>query len=73
VHSKLETEVELKLLARDGGLLDDIWSRDNLWGWRVVGRGHQRQRNVYYDTPDGALKAQGASLRWRSQAALPAV
>jgi inorganic triphosphatase YgiF len=67
-HTKLETEVELKLLARDRGLLDDLWGRDYLWGWRVVGRGHERQRNVYYDTPDGALQAQGASLRWRSQA-----
>jgi inorganic triphosphatase YgiF len=67
VGTKHQNEIELKLIALDGALLDELWSGESIWDWWVVGRGHERQRNVYYDTPDGALKARGASLRWRSR------
>ena len=67
VSTETQDELELKLLALDEVLLDELWIRDSIWDWQVVGRGHERQRNVYYDTADGALKARGASLRWRSR------
>jgi len=67
VSTETQGELELKLLALDEALLDELWIRDSIWDWQVVGRGHERQRNVYYDTADGALKARGASLRWRSR------
>jgi inorganic triphosphatase YgiF len=67
VSTETHTEIELKLLALDDELLDELWTRDCIWDWQVVGRGHEHQRNVYYDTADGALKARGASLRWRSR------
>jgi inorganic triphosphatase YgiF len=67
VSTETHNELELKLLALDDALLDELWIRDSIWDWQVIGRGHERQRNVYYDTADGALKARGASLCWRSR------
>jgi inorganic triphosphatase YgiF len=67
VSTETHNEVELKLLALDDALLDELWIRDSIWDWQVIGRGHERQRNVYYDTADGELKARGASLCWRSR------
>lgn len=59
------TEVELKLLAEDLSILAEIWRWEQLGDWSVVGRGHERQHNVYFDTDSGALGARGATLRWR--------
>lgn len=58
-------ERELKLVPEGTDLLDRLEAIESLGPFAVVARHHERQRNGYFDTPTGALRAAGLSLRRR--------
>ncbi len=59
------TEVELKLTPVDGALLDRLAEVDRLGPFAVIGRGHERQRNSFFDTPTRALRTARLGFRRR--------
>ena len=36
MSTETQGELELKLLALDEALLDELWIRDSIWDWQVV-------------------------------------
>lgn len=58
-------ERELKLVPEQEELLDRLEALTTLGPFVVVGRHRERQRNSYFDTPNGALRAASLSLRRR--------
>lgn len=59
------TEIELKLTPLDDELLDRLATIDRLGPFEVVGRRHEQQRNSFFDTPTGALRAHRIGFRRR--------
>jgi inorganic triphosphatase YgiF len=59
------TEVELKLMPRDGGLLDRLARAERLGTFEVVGRRHERQHNSFFDTSSQALRQARIGFRRR--------
>jgi inorganic triphosphatase YgiF len=58
-----ERELKLRPLAEE--LLDRLEAVDTLGPFRVVRRWRERQRNAFFDTPGGALRAAAVALRRR--------
>lgn len=59
-------ERELKLAPEGTELLDRLAAADRLGPFAVVARRRERQRNGYFDTPTGVLRAAGLSVRRRA-------
>jgi inorganic triphosphatase YgiF len=58
-------ERELKLMPLDAGLLERLAGVEHLGQFTVVGRRLERQRNSFFDTRDGALRAARVGFRRR--------
>ena len=62
-----QTEIELKLLALDDRLLDEVWQWERIGDWRVVGRRRERQHNQYFGPSAQPDRRSAATLRWRTR------
>lgn len=62
-----QTEIELKLLALDDHLLDEVWRWERIGDWRVVGRRRERQHNEYFGSSARPDRRTAATLRWRTR------
>jgi inorganic triphosphatase YgiF len=65
--SESHVELELKLVARDAGVLDEVAELTDLAGYRLHEEPQRAIRDRYWDTPGGALSNRGCSLRVRVQ------
>lgn len=60
-------EIEVKLVARDAAVFDELAARTELAGYRLRAGGDHLIRDRYWDTPDWRLLERGTSFRLRSE------
>lgn len=65
-HTRGE-EIELKLIATDGGVFDAVLERSELGGYQLQALPTRRLRDRYWDTPDHRLRDRGLALRLREE------
>ena len=64
-------EIEVKLVARDRAVLDELAALDRVAGYALRPAPTLEIRDRYWDTPDRRLGARGISLRIREQGGAP--